>query len=80
MDLIKLHKVKEFAIEQLKKWGLTGSYGCDWCMWEEAVGDSLGTFVDLLWSGADFCRTEVCTFCRMLDDWGLDFTLCMISS
>ena len=32
MDLIKLHKVKEFANEQLKKWGLTGSYDNDWCM------------------------------------------------
>ena len=32
MDLIKLHKVKEFANEQLKKWGLTGSCGNDWCM------------------------------------------------
>ena len=32
MDLIKLHEVKEFAIEQLKKWGLTGSHGNDWCM------------------------------------------------
>ena len=32
MDLIKLHKVKEFANEQLKKWGLTGSHGNDWCM------------------------------------------------
>jgi hypothetical protein len=38
MDLIKLHKVKEFANEQLKKWGLTGSYGCDWCMvWDKSV-------------------------------------------
>jgi predicted SprT family Zn-dependent metalloprotease len=32
MDLIKLHKIKEFANEQLKKWGLTGSYDNDWCM------------------------------------------------
>jgi len=35
MDLIKLHKVKEFAVEQLKKWGLTGSHSNDWCfVWD----------------------------------------------
>ena len=35
MDLIKLHKVKQFAVEQLKKWELTGSHGNDWCfVWD----------------------------------------------
>ena len=35
MDLIKLHKVKEFAIMELKKWGLTGSHNNDWCfVWD----------------------------------------------
>tara|TARA_R100001244_G_scaffold72248_1_gene58393 strand:+ start:95 stop:592 length:498 start_codon:yes stop_codon:yes gene_type:complete len=35
MDLIKLHKVKEFAVMELKKWGLTGSHNNDWCfVWD----------------------------------------------
>ena len=43
MDLIKLHKIKEFAIEQLNKWGLTGSYGCDWCfVWDTRAGRRYG--------------------------------------
>ena len=34
----KLIIIQQFAIEQLKRWGLTGDYNNDWCMvWDKSV-------------------------------------------
>ena len=34
----KLNSIQQFAIEQLKHWGLTGSYNNDWCfVWDNSV-------------------------------------------
>ena len=34
----KLNTIQQFAIEQLKHWGLTGDYRNDWCfVWDKSV-------------------------------------------